>query len=127
MVKACSKFGGRRASVRNTRLNKVVATWTRNKGNSDKTKKKNKKDPLLVFTFFLEKEFTLRLELLTHPGRFQGSPFGPRKEPDSLFLADMGSNRSISTNKKLQPPGKDNFFGVLQRVLRYYGGNTLPG
>ena len=30
---------------------------------TDKTKKKNKKDPLLVFTFFLEKEFTLRLKL----------------------------------------------------------------
>ena len=33
MVKACSKFGGRRASVRDTRLNKVVDTWTRKKGN----------------------------------------------------------------------------------------------
>ena len=32
-VKACTKFGGRRRSVRNTRLNKVVATWTRKKGN----------------------------------------------------------------------------------------------
>jgi hypothetical protein len=25
------------------------------------------------------------------------------------------------------PPGKNNFFRVLQRVLRYYGGNTVPG
>ncbi len=30
---------------------------------TDETKKKNKKYPLLVFTFFLEKMFTLRLEL----------------------------------------------------------------
>jgi hypothetical protein len=46
MVKACSKFGGRSASVRDTRLNKVVDTWTHKKKATDETKKKNKKEDM---------------------------------------------------------------------------------
>ena len=51
MVKACSKFGGRRASVRDTRLKDVMVRKEATDTKSRK-KKKNKKEPLLVFTFF---------------------------------------------------------------------------
>ena len=51
MVKACSKFGGRRASVRDTRLNKVVRDTRLNWQN----KKKEQKRSAFSFYFFFWK------------------------------------------------------------------------
>ncbi len=61
IVKVYAKGQTRRASVRDTRRNDVVVT-KRATDIKSRNKKKNKKDPLLVFTFFLQKKFALCLE-----------------------------------------------------------------
>ncbi len=58
MVKACTKFGGRRRSVRNRRLNKVVATWTRKKGNWQNKKKEQKRSAFSFYYFFGKRVYT---------------------------------------------------------------------
>jgi hypothetical protein len=55
MVKACSKFGGRRASVRDTRLNKVVA---RKKGNWRNKNKEQKRSAFSFYFFFGKNVYT---------------------------------------------------------------------
>jgi hypothetical protein len=45
---------------------------------------------------------------------------------DSLFHLGMGCLVFVPAKKKLHAVGTNEFFRVLRRVLRYYGGNTVP-
>ena len=121
MFPTAPKFGGWWQSVRRAGRKEVRHGWTGFVTRTKKTTKTKKIDPLPVFCFLpffcknglgLDRPRRLRV-------RHRGLPFGPQIEAESLFLLNMGSDRSILTQHSQKSCWqKQLFFGYYNG---YYG------